>query len=230
MNFKQRFFNLIILPSLVLVGLYFWFIWIQQGGCGRVCDIEPLIGFEGYAGVIEDASIRTISHVDESHLYSNMSMVVFSLFLLGTLQSWKVTAVQIFISFLGSVVTLTIYTNAVGFSLVASSIVLISIISYVVKVPLNLKKWKDNAGELLYVHLLLILNLDRARILAFDLLAVLGYSTVENPGIAEYFVDSLHPYYVIESSEGHIIGAALGLMIGLTTVLYQKYVFDYGPY
>lgn len=227
---KQRLINLFFLPSLLLVGLYLWFNSIQQGGWGTISQVEPLIGVEGYAGIIEDGFIRTISHVDETHLNNNMTMVAFSLLFIGVLQNWKVTAIQILLSILGSIVVLTIYTNAIGFSLVASSIILISIVLYTIKVPLNIQKWKSDMGVFLSVHLLLILSLYSAQNLIFDLLVVLGYSTIENPGIAEYFIHDLPRYYTIESSEGHMIGAALGLLIGLTTILYQKYVFDYGPY
>ena len=227
MSSKRKLIQPLFVSIALASVLYGWFYLIQQGGCGGCYSIESFINIEGYVGMIADSIFRTLSHANQAHLESNSKIVLLSLMILGAIQNWKITSLQLLTAVIASIGTYIMYPNVVGFSSAAYSIYTIGLLLYVGRLPTYFRKWKQIEAktiigkckqmedEAIFIHILIIPFLNLSTWLMNDVKIIFGYMSPSD-------VNFTYGTYSIESTEVHLIGVTIGIVIVVVSLVYKQ--------
>lgn len=212
-------FIILSIPSFISFLLLLWFILIEYAGYNFILNNYGYFDNNTFIGSIENGFYRTISHIDYSHLRTNiLSFFIFTTMILN-LQKLKYYIIQLVLFIISSSMVLTYYPTGMGFSMVTNSLYSTAFIICLYSLILSSEQYKKfYYGLIIYILILIYL----LRQLIYDILLVLDISTMGGYSFLNIFSITVSDNYSVISAEVHLIGFLIGIITILLNFLYVK--------
>lgn len=192
--------------------LFIWFFHFQELKSRPSYGPVLVFGFEGIPGVIEEAILRTISHIDKEHLYGNLRSISFPLIIIFLFQKRLVAVGNVLFSFtFGALISYNY--SIVGFSGVAAALTSIALM---VLFLLLIQVGKEEALDLKtapIITLLIILLLQHSKLFIAEVVSVIWFESLM---VASFHIQKMydvHPNYGTGSTEVHVLGSLTGVLV-----------------
>jgi len=184
--------------------LFIWYFYIQD-----TQTLTPYISKEYYT--YYNGLSRTLSHITYSHLKSNvLSFLMFSIIIL--MYNKFISYIYFSISIISSSILLIYYPNAIGFSVVTSSLYSIALLSVVISV--SKKSYNELTSKSIIIHIELVLLIILVSFLSQYIIDFLFYFDYFTQFINEdYIQNQFSDYYTEKTSKLHLIGFLIGVIL-----------------